>query len=535
MGQQMEEVFIAYCAADIEGKKQIERYLELAVAKHIPQRLEQYESDLIPPTQDEAKGQYPLGSVQYAGKSLYEFGLREDEWIQHIAVLGRSGAGKTNVGFVLLRELQKKGKPFLVFDWKRNYRDLLSVEEFKDVEVYTIGRNIAPLSFNPLIPPAGTNPKTWLKKLNEVIAHSYCLGNGVLFLLQQAVDAVYKEAGVYDGTVKNWPTFKDVLIKARGMDLRGRESGWLSSTLRALSSLCFGDMDTLLNTHSNESLNHLLEKSVILELDALTQSDKVFFAEAMLLWFHHMRMAEDKRENFKHCLVIEEAHHLLSDERRSLLGGQSVMDIIFREIREFGEALVLLDQHPSKISLYAIGNTYLTVCMNLKHKTDINAVAQCLLLDKEKDLLGSLEVGEAVVKLQGRIARPFMIKVPEFVIHKGAVTDTLIKERHMRSAAWSSPTEPAPSVEPSPEVSQDTDAKRPQSDPMTRFLKDILDNPESGIAARYKRLALSVRQGQKLKALATHGSLVEEHLETTRMGRLTVLRLTQKAQDLCLS
>jgi hypothetical protein len=92
----------------------------------------------------------------------------------------------------------------------------------------------------------------------------------------------------------------------------------------------------------------------ILELDALTQQDKIFFVEALLLWIHHRRMIEKQRETFKHAILIEEAHHIFSDERRSLVGGQSVMDIIFREIREFGESLILLDQHPSKISLYAL-------------------------------------------------------------------------------------------------------------------------------------------------------------------------------------
>jgi len=67
--------------------------------------------------------------------------------------------------------------------------------------------------------------------------------------------------------------------------------------------------------------------------------------------------------------------------------------------------------------------------MNLKHKTDINAMAQCLLLDKEKDLLGTLKIGQAIVKLQGRIIRPFQIKVPEFVVEKGKVTDVWIQER----------------------------------------------------------------------------------------------------------
>ena len=100
---------------------------------------------------------------------------------------------------------------------------------------------------------------------------------------------------------------------------------------------------------------------------------------------HHQRMTEEKREDFKHCILIEEAHHILSDERRSLVGGQSVMEIIFREIREFGESLILLDQHPSKISLPALGNTYCTICMNLKHKTDA-----CLFIDFNFSSIGSL-------------------------------------------------------------------------------------------------------------------------------------------------
>ena len=535
LGTKMDQIYSAYLAEDSEGRDQIENYVELLAAKYIPQKLGQPETILLPPSEEQAKGEYPIGQVCYSGKNLYEFGLREDEWIQHCAILGRSGAGKTNLGFSILRLLKHKDKPFLLFDWKRNYRDLLSLPEFKDVEVYTIGRNIAPFTFNPLIPPQGTDPKTWLKKLNQVIAHSYCLGNGCLFLLQQAVDAVYEEAGVYDGTVEKWPTFKDVLNKARNMDTRGRESGWLSSTLRALSTLCFGDMDKLVNSSNNTSIDHILDKSVILELDALTQSDKTFFVQSALLYLHHKRMTEQRREDFKHAIIIEEAHHILSDERRSLVGGQSVMDIIFREIREFGEGLILLDQHPSKISLYALGNTYTTICMNLKHKTDINAMGQCLLLDKERDILGTLDVGQAVAKLQGRIARPFQIVIPEFIIEKGKITDAHIKE-HMHIAPAVSEEDfrlpsQATNVHIQPESKHESKHRSENADnAVLAFLKDTQRYPDSGIASRYKRLDISVRQGQKLKAKMLQQTLIEEHIKTTKTGRLKLIRLTEKGK-----
>jgi len=134
-------------------------------------------------------------------------------------------------------------------------------------------------------------------------------------------------------------------------------------------------MDKLVNTGENQNLEHILSKTVILELDALTQQDKVFSIEALLLWIHHRRMIEKQRETFKHAILIEEARDIFSGERKSLVGGQSVMEITFREIRRFGETLIILDQHPSQISLPALGSTYCTIAMNQKHRSDINALA----------------------------------------------------------------------------------------------------------------------------------------------------------------
>jgi hypothetical protein len=165
--------------------------------------------------------------------------------------------------------------------------------------------------------------------------------------------------------------------------------------------------------------------------------------------------------------------------------------------------------------------------MNLKHKTDIGAMAQCLLLDKEKELLGSLEVGEAIVKLQGRIPRPFLIKVPEFIIRKGMVTDAVIKER-MRIAACLIEIPQQPQELPVSPPS--TSSKAKMATIMAALLADIRDYPESGIAARYKRLDLSVRQGQKFRLKALELALIDERAEATRTGRKTLTQLTEKGK-----
>jgi len=541
-GARAEQLYSAYLAEDDDGKALIEKYLEVLSAKHLSAGLDAPEAQLLPPGPQQAGGPYALGDISYAGKSMGEFGLKEKEWIQHVGVFGRTGAGKTNLGFLMLEQLVKAGKPVLVFDWKRNYRDLLSKPLFKNARVYTIGRPTSPFTFNPLIPPPGTNPKTWLKKLNEVIAHAYMLGNGVLYLLQQSLDQVYQDAGVYDGTVSRWPTFQDLLAKARQINARGREAGWLSSTLRALASLCFGEMGDLVNQPGPTRPEDLMNEVAILELDALTQQDKVFFVSALLLYIHHLRMAEAERETFKHAILIEEAHHILSGERRSLVGGQSVMEITFREIREFGESLILLDQHPSQISLPALGNTYCTICLNLKHSKDVSAMAQCMLLEgAEKDILGSLEVGQAVVKLQGRVPKPFLIRMPEFEITKGTVTDEMVRVRmqpHLatRTTCYAQPWTVTNAIEkPRPAGAVPPSAPtQPEDDLALRFLMDVQDHPDSGIAARYKRLGISVRQGQRIKTHLAAEGLIKETAIRTSTGRLLEIRLTDRGRQLLL-
>lgn len=62
------------------------------------------------------------------------------------------------------------------------------------------------------------------------------------------------------------------------------------------------------------------------------------------------------------------------------------------------------------------------------------------------------------------------------------------------------------------------------------FLRDINQYPESGIAQRYKRLGISVRQGQKLKSKIFNGGLIEESIQTTKTGRIKVIKLTEKAK-----
>jgi len=534
LGKEIDALWLAYnTQTDARSRQEIVGILYSLASKYLDETFDK-KLLLSVPEADIADGEYRLGQVIYAGEELHPFGLREDEWLRHVGIFGTTGSGKTNCAFLLLRELAAKKKPFLIFDWKRNYRDLLTLDEFKGTRIYTIGRNVSPLFFNPLIPPEGTQPETWLKKLIEVMCHAYFLGEGVAFLLQKAIDKAYSDVGVYEGA-DEFPTFLDVLSILEKMEVKGRKALWMDSTLRTLGVLCFGEFSRVLNVRRPFPLASLLNESVVLELDALTNSDKTFFIEALLLWIHHFRLSEGSREVFKHAIVIEEAHHILLRKKQEMTGTEAITDIILREIRELGESIILIDQHPSLISMPALGNTYTTLCFGLKHKADMFTISESLLLEKEQvDFLGQLETGTAIVKLQGRFFKPFLVRFPLFPIRKGAVSDSDLLRRKGSNSDESEVVRLDRAIKRlvrSVEGLVNKEEKKVVlNEDERRFLTDIAKNPISGVVARYARMGINRYQGNQIQGRLLDKKLISWKPVSTRKGRLKVLVLTDEGK-----
>jgi len=535
LGKEIDSLWLAYnTQTDSRSRAEIVGILYSLASKYLD---ETYDKKLLLslPEKEVIDGEYGLGKVIYGDREYHPFGLRENEWLRHVGIFGTTGSGKTNCAFLLLRELVKKGKPFLIFDWKRNYRDLLTLDEFRETKIYTIGRSVSPLFFNPLIPPAGTKPQEWLKKMIEVMCHAYFLGEGVAFLLQKAIDQAYSDIGVYSGNAGEYPTFGDVLSILERMQVKGRKALWMDSTLRTLGVLCFGEFGKVLNVSRPYPLADLLKENVILELDSLTNSDKTFFIEALLLWIHHYRLSEGERETFKHAIVIEEAHHILLRKKQEMTGTEAITDIILREIRELGESIILIDQHPSLISMPALGNTYTTICFGLKHKADMFTISESLLLDKEQvDFLGQLETGKAIVKLQGRFFKPFLVRFPLFPIKKGIVSDDEIRAETDGYQDESAVVRAGNEIERLIRTVEGLVNKEEKQVVLTEeernFLIDIAKNPISGVVARYQRLGINRYQGNKVQSSLLEKGLISWRPVSTKKGRIKVLVLTDKGK-----
>lgn len=305
LGNQADDLWTAYLFQDEEGREELEEQINLLVNMNLNSDVQNITPIFHPPSQIEADGDVFMGWVHYNNKDMYPFGIKPMELVQHTSLVGRTGSGKSNAGYLLASNLTKSGIPWLCLDWKQSWRRLRNIPHLQDLRVYTIGRNVAPLRINPLIPPAGIDPRQHLKAIVEVVNAAYFCGAGVEYLLTIVVDELYQKSGIYDGTVTRYPTFRDVLALLKTIPAVGRVSLWLSSATRAVHSLCFGAMDSIVNTGSNVTMDELLARPTVLELDALSHADKLFFSEMLMLQIYSHRMVKNERNQVKHILIMK--------------------------------------------------------------------------------------------------------------------------------------------------------------------------------------------------------------------------------------
>ncbi len=426
----------AYLLADEESRKRILEMIDtLKAAVFSDSDLKNSVLIEPPPKELVDNGKLDFGMVLYGKKRLYPILLKEEDFLTHLGIFGSSGYGKTNLVQSLILNLSRSKIPVLIFDFsKRNYRDLLSIPELKGkIRVYTVGRNVSPFRFNPLKPPEGIQISQWAKEFSEVFDHAYWMMGGGRHIILKALDEVYKTSKPNHPKMKG---LKDWLERYAMSRKSSRERNWLATAQRPLESLCFRELGDVFDCEEGILPSEFFKKGkiTIMELDALSTNDKTFFIEIMLQWIRDVALVSTKREKLIGVVALEEAHHVLNREKSKTLGMETVIDLIFREVRELGIGMIYVDQHPSLISYPALGNTSTHIYMNLgldtKYSSDILDASNMLGLkyEEEGDYLRRLPVGHAFILMRMlAFPNPFLVEFPLVEIEKGSVTDKIVK------------------------------------------------------------------------------------------------------------
>lgn len=432
-GEKINQIYFKYSISDSqEEKEEITHILNALYEKNIDKLLDQ-NILLEPPQKKDMNGEYPIGTISYAKKELYEFNLREQDWSRHVCITGMSGSGKTTLAFQIIRNFLKKDKPFLIFDWKKSFRPLL--KENSNIMCITIGNKEISNRFktNINIPPKNVSPKEWINILVDLLTESFNVSFGVHKILLETIDKLFEQWGVYENS-EIYPTWKhikrrleDNLIKSKG-----REAGWIESALRIATILTFGNFGEVINYEGKKALSieEIFDKMTIFELNSLGSIEKKFFCEFILTYIYKLKKAQinNSKNKFDYAILVDEAHNIFLKNKTNFTQ-ESVVDMIYREMREYGTSLICLDQHISKLSDTVKGNSACHIAFQQQLPQDILEISSLMHLRENKEIFSKLPVGSAIVKLSERYNLPFLIEAPETDLRTEIITDKEIKEK----------------------------------------------------------------------------------------------------------
>jgi hypothetical protein len=436
LGENAKELWYTYLAEDEKGRRELALEIEIVAEKLLKKAaLENQKILLSPPSKEDSSGSILLGDVIYNEQIRHQLFLKPEDFIKQIGIFAITGEGKTNLAYLLSLQLLKEKTPFLVIDWKRSWRNLLSLKdrfpELKQVQVYTIGRDVIPFSWNPFRQPPDADGQLWISTIAESLEKSHLSGPGVAYYFNR----IYMK---YAKSLTNdfYPNFFDGTKEIESIKAYERELKWKQTALRIFQSFTTGCSSKVFNARNPVKLENLLDQPVILELDLeMPKPLRIFFTEIILRWIHLFRLSQGETDSLRHVLFLEEVHNLFT-QSAFLKETSHSLENVYREIRAFGQGVVSITQHPSLLPVYLLGNCHTQIYLGLQHADDIRTARKSLFLGySEEPYLNMLKIGECITKVKNRI-EPCLVKTPLVPVKKGLVSDEWLKAHQFSFLMW---------------------------------------------------------------------------------------------------
>ena len=388
--------------------------------RYLPREVDTETIQLVPPKQGIAKGRIGIGKALYPGVDGVDVGIRISEFQKHVCIVGTTGSGKTTLAFRIVKQLVEGRYPVWVVDWKRSYRSLKKVVGGNSIKVFTIGRDVSPFDWNPLLPPPGSDPQSWYAIVCETLERSHVSGQGVADVVLEHIERLrsLKEPSQV--------TLQDVKQSVERVKYPGRKGLWQQSSIRILRSFTYGEGPRRAFNSSNPiRLEKLLTQNVVFELDmSMPMNLRTFLMDILVRWIHLYRLSQGETKNLRHVLLLEECHNLAGTGKDL----ESGLESVFRELRSFGQGAIAITQHPSVLPIWMLGNVHTLIAFSLSHQLDIEAARRAFFLSyDEARFFDCLRTGEAIAKVKDRFGATH-VGVPNFEVTGGRLGNGEVKK-----------------------------------------------------------------------------------------------------------
>ncbi|MBR6381114.1 MAG: ATP-binding protein, partial [Lachnospiraceae bacterium] len=390
---------------------------------------------------------------------------------KHAFIAGVPGSGKTNLMHHLVSALWLTHKiPFLVFEpAKQEYRALLNMPQpgMKEITLFSPNADMRfPLHINPFEFPKGMIVSEHIRNLDSVFEGAFPLEPPMPFLLDRAIEAVYRAHGWLPEmryTTENaekikkqrggelFPTMSELYEQLEkeleSTDYSQEVSGNMKSALQVrIGSLLNREMGDVFDVpFSTFSPEDWLEKPAIIETEAMGEGPANFTMLLVCTLIREtLRMHPAGKEGpVRHVIFLEEAHNLIGPESRQRNGeadpktaATAFLVKMLAEVRALKEAIVIADQLPTVMADEVLKNTGLKIGLRITAQDDRSLLGGTMSASAiQLEEMGIFGVGRALISYEG-LQKPFALQTHEWLGVGDASTyieDRSIREETARS------------------------------------------------------------------------------------------------------
>lgn len=287
---------------------------------------------------------------------------------QHLLIVGKSGAGKSQTTSGLLYELSKEEIPFLILDFQGEY--ISSVLSNANGDSFLQATNAVELDpsygmdVNPLeLSISGSNGERVgfmnnVYQVSGILKQIFGLGDIQHPVLKDAIKRAYQEKGFSVADRSTWnnepPQFQDIWTILEFME---QNEGSNVRNLKYRIEPLF-ENNIFVSGVKNISIAEILRQNSVINLSTLHTPELMKSVARFVLQAVYNRMlAEGPSKTIKLYVVIDEAHKLSYD--------QTLTDLI-REARKYGVGFILASQSVRDFATVVFENMGTKIALQLE-------------------------------------------------------------------------------------------------------------------------------------------------------------------------
>jgi uncharacterized protein len=333
---------------------------------------------------------------------------------KHIAVLAKSGSGKSYSVGVLLEEIMDKNVPLIIIDPHGEYSTLKQENDNKKDKSFMKRFKIKPKSFrrkisiygdtklDPSFKPLKLNEQLTAEELTNILPTK--LTNSQMGLLYSTI----KEMDVI--------TLNDLII-----NLQNSENNQKWNIINLIEQLASFDLFSPNPTSFNELVQS--GKCSILNLKGVEpQVQEIIIYKLIKDLFQERKL--DKVPPF--FLVIEEAHNYVPEKGYSDAKSSKIIKTIASEGRKFGLGLCVVSQRPAIVQKTVLSQCTTQIILKITNPNDLKAITNSVegITYETESEIKNLPIGTALIT--GIVDIPLIVNFrPRKSKHGGEAIDIL--------------------------------------------------------------------------------------------------------------